>query len=156
MGSFLTRGTAFLFRGKACMRKQIGLLSLFLWLLLLSTFLLNAHLLLEPFATWFVEFYYLSYLMFPVILLIIKESPFQKAILSFLVGLWICLMTLVFMVLQQAILSIYGLVFNNAELTPIVLSVFFVSWIFIISILCLFIGLVKKIGFKKINKHAIA
>jgi len=91
-----------------------------------------------------------------VILLIIKESPFQKAILSFLIGLWVCLMTLIFIVLQQAILSIYGLIFNNAELTPIVLSAFFVSWVFVISILYLFIGLVKKIGFKKINKHAAA
>ena len=151
MGSFSTKRTAFLFGEKACMRKQIGFLLLFLWLLLLSTFLLNAHLLLEPFATWFAEFYYLSYLIFPVILLIIKESPFQKAILSFLIGLWVCLMTLIFIVLQQAILSIYGLIFNNAELTPIVLSAFFVSWVFVISILYLFIGLVKKIGFKKIK-----
>jgi len=131
------------------MRQQIAFILLFIWLLFLSTFLLNSHLLVEPFMSWFINFYYLSYLIFPVLLIVIKESIFEKALLSFIVGLWVCLMALIFMVLQQAVLSMYGNVFGNSDLMTIALSLFFISWTVAISILCLIIGLVKRL----INKQ---
>ena len=134
------------------MNKSTSYTILFFWLLFLSTFLLNTHLLLEPFIGWFTYFYYASYFLLPILILTTRASFFYKGLLGFGIALWMFMLLMLLIALQNVLSSVYGEMYQGSEIITVFMTVSFMTWSAGVGFIFMILGLIIKIRILRMRK----
>jgi len=126
-------------------KKWLGYTVFLIWFILFSIYLLLTDWLQCYHRIYLSYLYWGSYPLYICLLLLIKNSFLHKALLSFLVGMWMHGLFYVFAYLPKLLPSLYGTRSSWGEPTFVFLNGFFMSWCFIIAGACLIISLIKFI-----------